>query len=230
MALINDFMSLIYPRSCEACGQPLFRHERLICNLCILRLPKSDFHLKYPNTLSQTLGGRVPLEKTLCLYVFEKSGKVQRMVHAIKYQGQKELAILLGNMLAKEYMHPGNEISFDSIVPVPLHPKKEKLRGYNQSVEFAKGISEVFKRPLHDDILIRVKESATQTRKKKFDRWENVEGIFALRDKGAFQNQHVLLVDDVVTTGATVDAAWQCLKEVEGLKISIACLAFAKLQ
>lgn len=230
MALINDFLSLIYPRACPACGEILYGHEKGLCRLCLLSLPRSNFHLQDNNALSLLLGGRVPLEKTLCLFLFEKSGKVQKLVHAIKYKGQKELARYLGMLLGKEYLKASLPAQFDYILPVPLHPKREKARGYNQSRELAKALSEVLGVPVQDGIVYRIKESSSQTRKRKFERWENVEGLFAKNPTTDLKHKHLLLVDDVVTTGATIEALWQCLKEEEGIRVSLACLGFAKMQ
>lgn len=229
MTLINDFLSLIYPRYCPACGILMYQHERGLCRLCLLKLPKSGFHQVSDNKLSQLLGGRVPLEKTLCLYLFEKSGKVQKLVHAIKYKGQKDLAQYLGKLLGNEVKNSIDPGYFDLIIPVPLHPKKEKARGYNQSAEFAKGLARTLKVPLEEQAVFRIKESSTQTRKKKFERWENVEGIFERNHLLDLSNKHLLLVDDVVTTGATIEALWECLKGQADIKVSVACLGYAKV-
>jgi len=228
MALINDFLSLIYPRHCQACGILLFRHEHSICKLCRLSLPKSNYHLQSNNPLNLMLGGRVPVENSLCLYLFEKSGKVQRLVHSIKYHKHKELAVLLGELLGEEFKNSGNTPDFDVMLPIPLHPKKLRERGFNQSEEFARGLSKTLDVPIDQESLYRARPSSTQTRKKKFQRWENVEGIFELSTKNNLENKHILLVDDVVTTGATIDSAWQCLKNIQGLRVSLACMAFTK--
>lgn len=228
MTLINAFMSLIYPRFCEACGRHLFQHEKYICRFCYLNLPKSSFHLNKINSVSLALAGRVPLEQVLCLYLFEKKGRVQQLIHAIKYQNQKELAVYLGEVLGREFTLSGNTHLFDLIIPIPLHKNKLKKRGYNQSEFFSKGLSKGLKCQLLNDTLIRISDSATQTRKKKFERWENVEGIFKINAPEKLKNKHVLIVDDVITTGATIDSAWQSIKEIEGVKVSVACIAFAR--
>jgi len=228
MALINDFLSLIYPRHCQACGILLFPHEHSICRLCRMNLPKSGFHLHPDNPLITMLGGRVPLHSSLCLYLFEKSGKVQRLVHNIKYHKHKELAVLLGELLAQEIKPAMPQTEFDLIVPIPLHPKKLAERGFNQSEEFAKGLSRSLAVPIDTGLLRRAKASPTQTRKKKYQRWENVEGIFELQVEHNLANKHILIVDDVVTTGATIDSAWQCFKDIESIRVSVACMAFAK--
>ncbi|HQQ93793.1 MAG TPA: phosphoribosyltransferase family protein [Bacteroidia bacterium] len=228
MALINDFLSLIYPRYCEACGRYLFRSEHQICRLCKLTLPKCILHPQALNPVQIELGGRVPLQEALCLFMFEKSGRVQRLVHAIKYEGQKDLAVNLGKWLGREYLESGRLPDFDMVLPVPLHPTKQKLRGYNQSEEFAKGLCFTLQAQMRNDLLFRLRASSTQTRKKKFQRWQNVEGIFGMKDETQLEGRHVLLVDDVLTTGATVDAAWQAMQHIPGIRLSLACIAFAK--
>lgn len=227
MTLINDFLSLIYPRHCEACVNSLFKHETFICNYCKLNLPKSNYHKNAENELSQTFAGRVPLQNSMCFYLFEKNGKVQKILHAIKYQNQKELALFIGDLYAKDLEKEEAMNNFDVIVPIPLHIKKLKARGFNQSEWFAKGLAKRLKKPLDIVSLERAQETGTQTKKKKYQRWENVEGIFNLKDKQAFINKHVLLVDDVITTGATIEAAWMALKDIDGIKLSVASIAFA---
>jgi len=126
MTLINDFMSLIYPRHCEACVNSLFKHETYICTHCRLNLPKSNYHKNTENELSRTFSGRVPVENNFCFYVFEKSGKVQRLLHAIKYQDQKELAKYIGNLYAQDLKKENTIDTVDIIIPIPLHKKKTK--------------------------------------------------------------------------------------------------------
>jgi len=227
MALINDFLSLIYPRHCEACSDNLFKHEDFICNYCRLNLPKNNYHLDKDNGLVRMLSGRVPLVYGLSLYLFEKSGKVQKLLHAIKYQQQKELAEFLGQIYADDLKTAGCLNDVDVIIPIPLHKNKLKLRGFNQSEWYARGLSQHLNKDLDLVSLVRTKETSTQTKKKKFERWENVEGMFNLIKTDTLVNKHVLLVDDVITTGATIEAAWQALKEISGVKVSMASIAFA---
>lgn len=227
MALINDFLSLIYPVRCEACGNTLFAHERFVCNHCLLNLPKSNFHQDPENKLFQLFSGRVPLDWAGAFYFFEKSGKVQNLLHAIKYQDQKELAEHLGELYAADLVKDKQLENVDILVPVPLHKKKLKARGFNQSEHYAIGLAKALKKDMNSDALRRIKETTTQTRKKKYERWENVEGIFNVPDNSALANKHVLLVDDVITTGATIEAAWLALKDITGIKISVASIAFA---
>lgn len=229
MALINDFLSLIYPRHCEACSNTLFRHETFMCTYCKLNLPKSNYH---HNALSDTelarvFTARVPLKNALCFYLYEKSGKIQKLLHAIKYQNQKELAEFIGTIYGEELHKSGVMDDLDLIIPIPLHKNKLKLRGYNQSEWFAKGLSKSLNTSLDPQLFERISDTATQTKKKKYQRWENVEGIFKLNNTEKLINKHVLLVDDVITTGATIEAAWLALKDVEGITLSAASIAFA---
>jgi ComF family protein len=227
MALINDFLSLIYPRSCEACNNRLFAHEFFLCNHCKLNLPKSNYHKNNDSELSRTFYGRVPMVTAASYYLYEKSGKTQRLLRAIKYEEQKELAEHLGLLYGKELTKDEGFKEVDLILPIPLHKNKLKLRGFNQSEWFAKGLAKSLDKTLDITSLERSVDTATQTRKRKFQRWENVEGIFKLSANAVLANKHVLLVDDVVTTGATIEACWQTLKHVPGIKISLASIAFA---
>jgi ComF family protein len=227
MALINDFMSLIYPRSCEACEEVLFEHEQFICNACLLTLPKSNYHLNPNNPISMALAGRVPVKNATCLFEFEKQGRVQKLLHALKYEDQQTLGEFMGKQLFQSAVNSAFFEGIDVIVPVPLHPNKLKQRGYNQSACFAKGISDASGIPVNTSVLHRSSETSTQTKKKKFERWENVGTVFTLTDRSFFQNKHILLVDDVITTGATIEGCWQALKEVENISVSLASIAYA---
>lgn len=227
MALINDFLSLIYPRCCEACQENLFQHEHYLCTQCRLTLPKGSYHLYKNSELHLLFAGRIPLTHAVSYYVYQKCGRVQKILHAIKYQNQKELAAFIGNLFAMEENITPLLSGIDLIVPIPLHKNKLNTRGYNQSELFARGISEKLNVKLETNMLNRVKETATQTKKRKYERWENVEGIFELKEAERLSGKHILLVDDVITTGATLEAAWMALKAVENIKISIASMAFA---
>ena len=229
MTLFNDFMSLIYPRQCEACENLLIAEENFICTSCLATLPQAASSIKAGQEIKMLLAGRVPVEDVKFLYAFEKKGRVQKIIHAIKYQHQKELAVMLGNLLAIELMKEVPFHQIDLIIPIPLHDKKLKIRGFNQSEYFAKGLSMSMQKPVIIEHLIRTKETSTQTKKHKYQRWENVEGIFKVEQLDALKNKHVLLVDDVITTGATIEAAWKAMQNVEGIKLSVAAIAFAQI-
>jgi competence protein ComFC len=228
MQWLNDFFTLIYPRNCLACKNLLFKHEDFICNYCYLNLPKSNFHKHENSELDKIFYGRVPIMKAASYYVFEKSGNVQQLLHHIKYKGNKNLARQLGNWYAHSLNEAGDFSKSHFIIPVPLHPRKLKQRGFNQSEEFAKGLSEAWNIPLVNTNLIRTDFTSTQTKKRKFERWENVKDKFDLSEPEALNNKTVILVDDVITTGATIDACYQALSKAEGIKINVLSLAYAK--
>jgi competence protein ComFC len=227
MQLLKDLFSLIYPRNCLACKNLLYKHEEFICNYCYVNLPRSNFHLQTNSELSKVFYGRVPVDAAGSFYVFEKSGRVQQLLHHIKYKGNKALAKQLGSWYALSIKEATPFSTSDVIIPVPLHPKKLKQRGFNQSEEFAKGLSETWNIPVVSNNLIRTDFTSTQTRKRKFDRWENVKDKFLLNDPLSLKNKSVVLVDDVITTGATIDACYQAMNKTEGLKLNVLSLAYA---
>ncbi|MGZ3883871.1 MAG: ComF family protein [Bacteroidia bacterium] len=211
-----------------ACKTLLYKHEQGICNHCYISIPKSNFHREAENDLAKVFFGRAPLKAAGCYYLFEKNGKVQRLLHHIKYRNDKALAVQIGRWYAGELKGHEPFAGADVIIPVPLHIKKQKQRGFNQSEEFAKGISETLNIPLVSDNLVRNVYTATQTRRHRFERWENVDGVFGLKAPQLLENKHVILVDDVITTGATIDACCQALGKVPGVSVSVLSLAFAK--
>jgi ComF family protein len=200
----------------------------MVCNHCYVTLPKSNFHTEENSELERVFAGRVPLVKAGSYYLFEKSGKVQKLLHSIKYKSNKALAEQLGEWYAQSLKECNEIANADIIIPVPLHPKKQKQRGFNQSEEFAKGLSKEFNIPLNTTNLIRNAYTETQTRKRKFERWENVKDKFELKDPDALTNKTVVLVDDVITTGATIDACYEALSKAKGIKINVLSLAYAK--
>jgi ComF family protein len=225
---IKDFFSLIYPRNCHACHNTLFRHEEFLCNHCFLNLPKSNFHKEADNELERVFHGRIPILKAGSFYLFEKSGKVQQLLHSIKYKGNEDLARQVGMWYGKALENDPVFSESDYIIPVPLHEKKKKQRGFNQSEEFAKGLSETLNIPLNTKALFRTEFTSTQTRKQKFERWENVKDIFELTDHALLSGKRIILVDDVITTGATIDACYQALSKAPNIRVSVLSLAYAK--
>ena len=227
MTLFNDFMSLIYPRLCEGCSNTLHRHERFVCTFCLTSLPRSNYHVSPDNELARLLAGRVPSAIAAAYLLYEKRGRVQSMLHAIKYHEQKELGEYLGHRYAEELSACDAARDVDVILPVPLHESKFRQRGYNQSEWFARGLAEGLRKPMDCVSLQRTKATSTQTRKRKYERWENVEGIFELKDHQKLEGKHCLLVDDVITTGATIEAAWLAIRQANNARISVMSIAFA---
>lgn len=225
--MIDDFIALIYPRNCVACGNSLYKHEDQVCNYCYLNLPKTNFHKQTRNPMETLFYGRVNLQVATSFYLFHKKGSVQKILHGIKYKGNKELAVLIGKWYAEELVQHQQLSEAHYIIPVPLHTKKLKQRGYNQSEEFAKGLSEGLNIPLNTTLLQRTEFTTTQTQKTKYERWENVEDKFELKDEENFNHKHLILVDDVITTGATIEACCQLLQQIEGATISVLSIAYA---
>jgi ComF family protein len=226
--LFDSFMHLWYPELCVSCSGALNAGEQYLCLDCMLNLPKTNFHNYRQNPAEKIFWGRLPVEMAASYLHFEKAAGVQQMMHQIKYKGKKDLAKILGTWYGTD-LSPVPELrDLDYIIPVPLHPSKQKIRGFNQSEWFATGLSETMKIPVMSGNLVRMKNSDTQTRKSRYKRWENVHEIFHVADPDLIKNKHLLLVDDVVTTGATLEASAQTILALNcGAKISIATLAFA---
>lgn len=224
---LDDFINLIYPKICAACGKKLISQEECICTRCLFHLPKTDYHLRVDNPVARIFWGRVPLEYATSFYEFEKGNRLQKLLHKMKYHNQKEIGWVLGKHFGALLNQSPLGISTDILVPVPLHPNKEKKRGYNQATWIAWGIAESMNKKIITDNLYRTVNTPTQTQKGRYERWKNVENNFNLNSPHQFNNQHILLVDDVVTTGATIEACAHALLKANHVKISVATLAFA---
>jgi ComF family protein len=225
--LLKDFLSLIYPRLCITCGNDLSKHENLMCTKCELDLPRTQYHKEPENPIEQTFWGRVKIEKASAYFFYSKGSRYQKLIHDLKYKGKQFIGYELGRKMASEL---GNTAlsSVDVIVPVPLHPKKLKKRGYNQSECIAKGLSEALKIETNSHSLYRKTNTQSQTKKSRFDRWENVKDVFAIKNKHVFSDKHVLLVDDVITTGATLEACISQLLTCPDCRVSVISLGYSK--
>jgi ComF family protein len=188
-------------------------------------MPKSGYHLQHDNPFYRKFKGRLPVKRVMTLYKFVKRGRVQRMLHALKYKHQPEIGEMLGRVYGKDLVEADYKDSFDLIIPVPLHTSRKLQRGYNQSEKFGKGLSQMLNIPCDDTFMIREAMTETQTHKTKLSRWENVNRIFHILDPRPIMNKRVLLVDDVVTTGATLEACGQTLLRAGCSELSIACIA-----
>ncbi len=225
--IIKSLFSLFYPRLCVGCGNALLQGEQRLCVYCQLHMPETNFHLKHENPLLEVFAGRVPVREVAALLYYNKGSMVQRVLHHLKYKGEKELGYDLGLYYGKLLKTEPRFSSIDCILPIPLHPKKMRKRGYNQSEWIAMGLSEGLGIPLLTDVLIREQFTETQTKKGRFSRWENVKEVFAVKNTQKIVGRHVLVCDDVLTTGATMEAALQHLVQVEGVTVSVVALATA---
>ncbi|MGQ0827118.1 MAG: ComF family protein [Bacteroidota bacterium] len=225
--MLNDFISLIFPHICAACGKSLYKYEHSICTYCAYHLPKTNHHLDNENPIAKIFWGRVPILSAGAFYGFNKGGKVQQLIHQLKYKGKKEVGITIGEWYGNELKRNPAFNTVNIIIPVPLHARKEKKRGYNQSHFFAEGLAKSMNVETDFKTLIRALDSETQTKKSRFTRWKNVESIFQLKNGANLKGKHILLVDDVITTGATLEACAQTLLKIPEVKVSVATIAYA---
>ena len=225
---LADFAGLLFPELCPACGESLMAGEDTICTDCRFTLPFTNFHLQPDNIVARQFWGKVELQGAYALYYFAKGGKVQNLMHHFKYKGMQQIGVLLGNMAGEQLVKSTVFSSVDMIIPVPLHKKRLKERGYNQSTCFANGLAQKLNALVDDDNLVRVKSTETQTHKSRFSRFENMLEVFKVINPERLIGKHVLLVDDVITTGSTLEACSLQLLKIEGLKLSIATIAYAE--
>lgn len=224
---LNDLLELFFPSLCVTCGNRLMSQEKFVCLDCWLDLPATNFHLETDNKVAQLFWGRVKVEHATAWFHFRKGSNYQQLIHFIKYKGLKELGLECGKRMGDNLREAEGFRTVDLIVPVPLHPKKLRKRGYNQSAWIARGMSESMQKPVETNNLFRKVHSPTQTKKTRLERWQNVEGIFDVREPESFAGKHILLVDDVATTGATLEACAVTLLNCGNTKVSAATLAYA---
>lgn len=226
--ILKDFVYLFFPNVCLGCGNGLAKEEGVICTFCEFNLPQTGFHLEENNIVEKHFWGRIKINHATAMYYFDKATRVQRLIHQLKYQGRKEvgnkLGVIYGNYLKESLFYK----DVDMIIPVPLHRNKKHTRTYNQSDTFAEGLSKSMGIPWDGNILSRVKYTESQTRKTRLERWENVSTAFHLNDPEEIQDKHILLVDDVITTGATLEACAHVLFQARNVRVSIATIAVAQ--
>jgi ComF family protein len=227
MVLFDDLISLFYPRLCAGCNIPLVRGEEVICLSCLADLPRTNYHFNNENPVFQIFIGRANISQATSFCRFDKGGRLQHLLHQLKYKGNREVGRKMGILFGYDLIQSVLYQDIEAIIPVPLHHEKEKKRGFNQSVEICNGLSESMHCPVILRNLIREVHTSSQTRKGRFERWENVSGIFSIKNAALLTGKHILLVDDVVTTGATLEACCEALLRVPGVKVSIATLACA---
>lgn len=222
LQLAKDFIGLFYPEVCICCGEGLNAKEDLVCTMCKFKLPKTNFHTYADNPLAKVFWGRVNVDAVAAYCHYQKGNMVQDLVHELKYKGKKELGVDIGKWYGQDLKAASLFSNVDYIIYIPLHPSKLRKRGYNQSACFADGLSQSMGVPVLHRALSRVKNTETQTRKSRYERWENVEGIFKVEKADEMKDKHVLLVDDIITTGATIEA---CLLELNKLPVRAVSVA-----
>jgi len=223
---INDFIHLFFPHVCTGCGSDILDSNHQLCLRCMSELPATNFFSQTGNPVEKKFYGRLPIENAGAGFFFTKDSLIQRLVYELKYKGNKDIGFYLGQLLAKFL---SDNIRFDEIdilVPLPLNEKRQKKRGYNQATMLCNGIASVWKRPVMEKAVRRNINTETQTHKGRITRWENMEGVFTVSEPTLIKDKHVLLVDDVITTGASLEACGSEILKVSGTSLSIATLAY----
>ncbi|RLD41971.1 MAG: ComF family protein [Bacteroidetes bacterium] len=227
MKIINNLIEIFYPKICLACERRLLDHERVLCSYCELNLPKTNFHNRESNPVEILFWGRCRIDSASAYYRYIKQGNVQNLIHNFKYKGYQEIGLYIGEIYGKQLMASERYKTVDLIIPVPLHNKKLKIRGFNQSEVFAHGLSRSMKAITDSTILIRNIHTSTQTKKSRWDRHKNVSSIFSIKDPELLKGKHIMIVDDVITTGSTIESCVNTLTEIEDIKISVIAIASA---
>ncbi len=225
--MFSSLLNLVYPNLCSLCDEHLTKDENLICNGCYSSLPQTYFWRHKVNPVQRNMKARVGVKHGSAFLFFSKNGKVQELLHLIKYHGMTNLAFLLGKYYGEELKKSKTLSDVDAIIPVPLHPRKELQRGFNQSLEICKGLTGALAIPVWEKVLLRTSYTTSQTTKHREERWSNVQQTFKLKKGKTLTGKHVLIVDDVFTTGATLEACCQALKLGNPRELSVMTLAYA---
>lgn len=225
--LFTDLIRLFFPPCCIACGNALSVGEECLCLPCLQELPKIRYNPAEANEIEKRFWGKIPVEHATSYFQYTKGSDFDKILFDLKYHGKKEIGEIMGRYMAKSLSDSNFFRDIDIIIPIPLHKNRYKKRGYNQSEWLAKGISEITQIPINTTSIKRVIPNSTQTHKNLWDRWEDVQNIFEIILPHEIQEKHILLVDDVLTTGATIISCATAIMKVQGVKISILTLAAA---
>lgn len=225
--LISDFRQLFFPHFCLGCGSDNLSAADQLCLQCTCLLPHTEFANMALNPVEQAFEGRVPFRFAFSEFYFSKGQLIQTLIHQLKYNGNKNIGLYLGTLMGASLLLSPRISLPDLLIPLPLHAAKEFKRGYNQAALLCQGISEKTGIPTNCNAVIRSRQTATQTKKHRTERWTNVDGSFSTPGSSVLQGKHILLVDDVITTGATLEACAQTILTSPGTSISFAAIAFA---
>ena len=223
----DSLLQLVFPHVCDGCGSDLLSEESQLCLRCLAAMPETNFEKHASNPIEKMFWGRLPLVQATAQFYFTKESLMQRLMHQLKYKGNKDLGLQMGRLMGISIRESGRFEDIDALIPLPLFPSKEKRRGYNQATVLCNGMTEILSIPVLNDIIIRPQHTESQTKKGRIDRWKNIEGKFVLANTSTIQHKHLLLVDDVVTTGATLESCGNELLKAENTMLSIATLCSA---
>ena len=226
-SLVEDALHLFYPHTCNGCGSDLLFKDQLLCAFCIKKLPRT-YYAKYPgNIVEKIFQGRLNIRAAHSEFYFSKGKLIQHLIHQLKYKGNREIGIYLGNMIGETLLQSNRFPNIDAVVPLPMFADKEFKRGYNQATIISNGIAETIQASVLNGIVTRSRLTETQTNKHRAERWRNVEGSFHITSNAAIKGKNILLVDDVITTGASIEACGSIILQVPGSTLNIATLAYA---
>lgn len=225
----SALLSLFFPRYCVVCERVLLEQERFVCLGCLMELPRTQFHLQPENAMEQLFWGKVEVKRATSFFYYRKGSAFSKLLYHLKYEGGKELGEWLASVMAAEIIQTSDFFQrIDVLIPVPLYVDRLKERGYNQSEWIAKGIARITHLPIDTQSLIRIQSTETQTKKSVWERQENMDDVFAVIRKETLINKRVLLIDDVVTTGATLTSCARALSTVPGIELNFLTLALVE--
>lgn len=223
---IDDFLHLFFPHTCVGCDTDVLNNEDLLCAKCIDSLPVTSFISAPGNPVEKTFYGRLNIENAGSAFYFNKDSIIQQTIIQLKYKNNQRAGNFLGKLLGRQLASSKRFADVDVIIPLPLNDKKLFKRGYNQAAVIAEGITAVWNKPINENAVGRILFTETQTHKDRIARWETMDGVFAVSQPALLKNKHILLVDDVITTGATFEACGSVILEVPGTKLSLASVAY----
>ena len=225
--MLNKIFDLLYPRLCFACNSNHVAKDQSICLSCEYKITPTVYHRMPDNIVAERFYGRVKIERATTAFSFVKGGLLQELIHKLKYDNRPEIGFELGKIYGNILRESGTWNNIDYVIPVPLHPKKKHQRGYNQAGMWGQGLAESLGIELRNDLLIRTDYTDSQTKKSRTERFANVENVFSITDQTLLNNKKILLVDDVLTTGATLEACSNTLLNASELSVNIVCIALA---
>lgn len=225
MRIFKDINHIFFPNICMCCENVLTNNEKTICTYCLHELPLTNYTLTNSDVVLKIFYGRIALVKATALFYYHKKGIVQNLIHNLKYRNQQNIGNFIGDWLGTEMKESNQFVNIDYIVPIPLHKNRLKERGYNQVTMFGETLAKILEVPYIENVIIRKSANNTQTHKGRFDRWKNTTELFYITDLSFFENKHILLIDDIITTGATIESCYNELEKINNCRISVAVMA-----